>query len=244
MISATQRIAGVGLALALGANLWADEPADLIDAHLAAVGGTEALANIKTLQRSGKAAVDSDFGQFEGTVREVFVVGKKAYTSSDYGAFAEERAWNGETAWAKNIQEGLKDLEGDDVEFLKMAAGADPIVAIQDQRGRAALEAKGEQEFDGETYHAIKVADADLTFFLDKETNLIAAMSTKGNDPALGGDYVVTVKYEQYKPVEGVQMPHKSIVDVAEGAFVIETTYEETTVNEPVDEELFEKPEQ
>ena len=162
----------------------------------------------------------------------------------DFAAFVSEAGWNGETGWSKDAQDGLKEIEGDDLESLKMSAGIDPIAAIMNQDGQAAFEAAGDQEFDGKTYDAVNAVNVgfELTFFLDKKTKLIAAMTAKRDDPNLGGDYVLKVTYDDYKAVAGVQLPHKTVHDIADGTLILTMTYTETTVNQPIDNKLFEKP--
>lgn len=230
----------VGMLLAWGSQAMADD--DVVAKHIQAIGGTEALGKIQSLERKGKAELDGEFGQFEGSYREAVVKDKKAYTSMDFGVFQSESAWNGEKAWSIDPQMGLRDIEGDDVDNLKMTAGVDPIAAIKEQYGSEAFESLGEQELKEKSYNAIKIADEDLTFFLDKETNMIAAMKVTANDPNLGGDYTVLVTYDDFKDVEGVKLPHTTEIDIADGMMLITFTCEENVVNEPIEDDLFEKP--
>ena len=69
-----------------------------------------------------------------------------------------------------------------------------------------------------------------MTFFLDKKTKLIAAVSVKANDPNLGGDYLLNVTYDDYKAVAGVQLPHEVVIDIADGALILTRTYTETAI--------------
>jgi len=238
MFRTVQHVAIVGFAAALGANVRAD----VIDAHIAAVGGTEALAKIKTMQRKGNIAIEGEFGQFDGTRREAIINGKKAYTATDFGAFASQSGWNGEIGWDKNAGQEPKEIEGDELETLKLSAGIDPLAAIKHQYGQAAFKLAGDQELDGRTYDAVDIVDTGWTFFLDKQTKLIAAMITKRNDPNLGGELVLKIAYDDYQAVEGVQLPHKTVTDIADGRAVMTTTYTETTVNQPINDTLFDWP--
>jgi len=231
----------LGLAVALASPAVADD--DLVAEHIKAIGGADALAKIESLERKGTAELEGEFGQFEGGFHEAVVNGKKAYTSTDFGVFQSESGWSGgEKGWAVDPQQGLRDIDGDDLDRLKMSAGIDPIFALKEQYGAAAFKLAGEQELGDATYDAVEIVDTDLTFLLDKDTKLIAAMTVTAEDPNLGGEYTVVVSYDDYKEVEGVKLPHKTEIDISDGTMIITMTYDENTVNEGIDDELFEKP--
>lgn len=67
-------------------------------------------------------------------------------------------------------------------------------------------------------------------------------MTTNRNDPNLGGEFVLRITYDDYRAVEGVKLPHKTVTDIADGRAIITITYTETTVNQPIDNKLFEMP--
>ena len=215
---------------------------DLVGKHITAIGGTEALGKIKSLERKVKTEFDVDFVTCKGTFRQAVVKDKKAYSAMDLGVFQQESGWNGEKAWAVDPQQGLRDIEGDDVDNLKMMAGVDPIASLKEQHGNAAFESLGEKELNDKTYNAVKIAETELIFFLDKETNLIEEMQVTANDPNLGGDYTVLATYGDFTEVDGVKLPHKTEIDIADGMMLITLTYEENTVNGELEDDLFEKP--
>ncbi len=230
----------VGFVVAFGSQAVAED--DIVAAHIKAIGGAEALGKIETIEREGTAELEGEFGQFEGSFHEAVVRGKKAYTSMDFGVFQSESGWNGEKGWNIDPQQGLRDIEGDDLKNLKMTAGVDPIAALKEEYGDAAFESLGEQELNDNTYNAVKIVDTELTFYLDKETHMIAAMTVEANDPNLGGDYTVLATYGDFQEVEGVKLPHSTEIDIADGMLLISYTYEENTVNEPIEDDIFEKP--
>ena len=217
---------------------------DVIDAHIKALGGAEAVAKVKTIQRSGTAKLEGDFGQFEGSHAAAYVVGKKAYTKLDFDLFVEQNGWNGESGWKLSSQGGLTEVVGDDLEGLKMQAAVSPIVAIAKQYGRVALKDLGERELDDKKYLGIGIVDSMVVFYLDPQTKLIAAMTVAPDDAAAGGEATVKVSYDDYQEHGGVKVPDTVVIEIADGAFTIEMAYDETTINDPVDETLFESPEE
>ena len=95
MIMIQMRTLRIGLVLAatVFATARGASAGDIVGDHIRAIGWEEALANIKTVKRSASLELGGVFGQLVGDYSEAIVVGKKAYTKSDFGIAVEVTGW-------------------------------------------------------------------------------------------------------------------------------------------------------
>ena len=214
----------------------------LMKAHVKAMGGTEAMDKIKSIHRKGPASMDGAFGQMEGTIEKIVVIGKKAYSQTEFGVFVETSGWNGKTGWTENPMEGVQPITGDDLEFLESSAELSILTTVWHEYGNSALERADDVTYEGKTYHVLQIAGEEgLNFYLDPDTALLAGMSMPVDDPELG-EGVLLITSEDYKEYEGVMLPTKMTIDIADSMIVIEMKYTEITINGDVDNSIFEKP--
>ena len=241
----TRSIARLGLAATLALmtlpSLAEENAETIMKAHVKALGGLEAIDKIKTIKRSGSAEMDGAFGQMSGTNEEIVVVGRKIYQKMDLGVFAETNAWDGTVGWKENSTEGVQDVEGEDLEFLQAGAEVSMLVSAWRGYGNAAILVQPEETHEGETYRVLMIAEADIKFYLDKKTNLLAGMTIPFEDPDFG-EAVILVIFEDYEAHAGVQMANSVITDIGDGTIILENTYDKTKINEDVDETIFKKP--
>ena len=105
------------------------DTAAVVKSHLKAVGGTDALGKIKSAKRSGQySAVSSLDGRFKGTVKQVGVVGKKAYQTIVTDAFVFKFRWNGTAGWVEEPTEGDHVMGTGERVFLISAVEISPLV--------------------------------------------------------------------------------------------------------------------
>lgn len=207
----------------------------IVKEHIEAIGGMDALKNLKTMTRSGSAAVEGEFGNFQGTFTEIYdLAGSRGYQMMDLIVFQRETGWAEGKGWQQSPIEGLKDLSEEEMKMTMVQSAPSLIAAIKEQQGPEAFASAEESEFNESAAIKLAVAETPLHIYLDKESKLIAGI-TVGEE--------VSITMEEYQETEGVKLPSKVTMEVGGGRIKIANTYEETEVNQEVDETKFAKPE-
>ena len=156
-----------------------DKPSaeSIIDAHIRAVGGAEAIARIKTIHRTGTISGQSSFGPLSGTVEEIFDLSKnRGYTSMELTGYSRKTGWTGDSGWVSDTQAGVTEMPADEAAFANYIGGPSPLAAIHADQGFAALKEVGEKEFNGKKCAVVSV-DETIEFFVNQETNLLEGMT-------------------------------------------------------------------
>jgi hypothetical protein len=228
--------------LVTGSTTAAADKVDLLDRHFEAVGGIDRLFKIKTITRSGNATMGGAFGDLAGTIEEAVVVGSKSYSEMDLGVHRESTGWNGTAGWKKTLATGTVTLSGTALEGAKAAAFPDPLQDLFDLYGAEAFIEGDDGVVRGQDCDTLWIVDTDIAFYLDKATHHLLAMETSISDPALG-DARLAIYYSDHSEYEGVWLPDRTELNIADGTITIGLEYTQTEIDVPVDEAVFEKPE-
>ena len=78
--------------------------------------------------------------------------------------------------------------------------------------------------------------------YVCKKDDMLCRTSLKQNNPQFG-EVEIIVQNSGYEAFGPVKLPVKNKISIGD-LFTIETTYDETKVNEDVDESIFDKPEE
>ena len=210
----------------------------IIEAHIEALGGMDALEKIKTIKRSGPCSAQTASERFEGTVEQVAVVGKKAYQKADLDAFQFTFKWNGARAWIEETGTAGSEEGGGDLTYLNAAVDISPVVSAWQEYGTAAIKVLPEETHDGKEYIVLQIAKlGDVKFYLDKKSHLLARRTIAEEDDVL-------LSFGNYARHEGVQLPGSMDVEFVDddGKNVFHFTYDKTEINVELDDALFDKP--
>jgi len=203
--------------------------------HIAAVGGMDAIKNIKTMSRAGSAAVEGEFGNFQGTFTEIYdLAGERGYQMMDLIVFQRETGWADGKGWQQSPIEGLKDLSEEEMKMTAVQSAPSLIAAIKAEQGVEAFADAEEAEFNETETIKLTMADNPLEIYVNKESKLIEGI-------AVGEEVEITMG--GYEETEGVKLPGEVTMVVGGGRIKIVNTYEETEFNKEVDESKFAKPE-
>lgn len=215
---------------------------EILKAHFKAVGGLDNLSAIKTVKRSAKLELGGALTGLEGSIEEMAVIGKKSYTSSDFGIGKETTAWNGTIGW-KDGQEGLVELDEGQLEFAKMAVFVDPLQGIYEQIGASAFTQGEDKQLGGKDCATLKivVVGDEVKFYIDKESHHVVGFEIPTVEPPLG-ETTILITYGDYAKFGDVMLPNSVKMNIAEGMITIDYTYEKTEFDLEIDEEIFEKP--
>jgi outer membrane lipoprotein-sorting protein len=241
------------LALALPALGRADDAADakaLIDKAVKAHGGADALAK-------QKAAVTKMKGKFYGLGEAIDYTSQTSSQTPDKMRTDINASFmgtdikvvqvvNGDKGWLEDPQ-GKREMSKEELEEVRNAQNAQQI---------ARLGVLSEKDYALSPLGEVKVGDKeavgvvvkhkgyrDVSLFFDKKTNMLLKAETRVKDPQRGGDTEMTQEtlYDDYKKVEGAQIPHKVTIK-RDGKNYVEAEVTEFKPQEKIDDSVFAKP--
>jgi glyoxylase-like metal-dependent hydrolase (beta-lactamase superfamily II) len=231
-----------------------------LDGAIAAHGGFEALRAIKDIQRTGSGtAYNQGQSLRPGTPYSTRTVTVKSVSDFARGRSVTEQV----TTPAGGIRTpGRAVLRGDDgftvavltnvmspmspaaLTGARTALRRDPAALLVTAAGRAeTLRDLGDATFDGRRHRVITFADSDgsqVALYLDAQTHRVAKLETLADNAVLG-DTVSEVVFSDYRPVNGVQLPHR-VVNRTGQEVVQDLQYSEIRANTSPADTLFDPP--
>ncbi len=220
----------VVVALAMNSSL----SAQVVEEHIRAVGGSDAIAKIKTINRSGTVSIEIGSGKSEGTIVEAYDMPKsQGYQKLDAPGFRQETSFNGNSGWKKTVQDGVKELNKDELGLAKLSLGVSPIATIYSQFGKAAFVDAGEKDYRGKRCDVVNVVGNPLVFYINKKTKLMDGIEI----PGLFG-----MTLSNYKEIDGVKMPVDSKMELSFADMTITTKLDKVQVNRTFDDSKLERP--
>lgn len=145
------------------------------------------------------------------------------------------QAFDGTAGWGGMLGRGVQDQTA---ELKSSQAYGDHVLRLSAQPGWT-IRPLPDAQVEGKTTQVIEIADEAghaTRFYLDPASHLI--VKTAHED---GGETTETL-YADYRPVNGVQVAHKTTV-LQNGTKAAEITFTEVQVNPDVDPKVFQKPE-
>lgn len=213
-------IACAAIAIALGAPLSAE---DAIDQHIAAVGGLEAIAEVKSLERTARAALATPQGEFDCRHREIYdLTGDRGATSLGTRSFLVETGWVGQEGWRDHSNEGFSTMDTAALALAKMRSHPSIIASVVEQYGRAAIQPLETCTYQDEPCHVVRFAATPTEVLVSQASHLILAIVIPN---------VMTYHFSDYEKVEGVSLPNRVILQIPAQRMTITYDYRKTTLN-------------
>ncbi len=207
---------------------------DLIEEYVKALGGEEALAQIKTMKITAKAILRAQGQEIPGTMLQIFKVPNKMKMELDLSVIKQKSWCNGEEAWDKNNQ-GLSKLEGDKLEETKFNS----LMFADTKLLEMGFKCKVLGKLNGQIL--MKVTNPktkkEKTYYFDEKTFLISKIEWAEDTPR--GKMMTTTSFSDYKKINNVMVPMKMSTSNSMFSISFENQY---TFNEEVDDSVFEPP--
>lgn len=217
----------------------------LVEQHIAALGGMDNLEDIQSLKWTGAADMMGNsmaytlYQERPGKMRTEFDMSNMGGTMTS--------AYDGTVAWSDNPMQGGGPQPVDDnraQSMMEQAAIGSFLVDYRDMGYELMYD--GEATVQGTPALKLNVMRPDssvITTYLDAETYLIVKTETEGSNPQFGS-FTVQTLYSDYRDVDGVQLPFtvESIIGSSNGEFSWEVTFDEVEVNPDIDDALFTMP--
>jgi hypothetical protein len=237
----------MGIMFVLFASLAQSQTVDeVIDKHVAALGGMEKLKQIKSVYMEGVSVMQNG----NEITSKMWKVDKQLLRREvNFGMGSATTVITDKEGWSSNPRNGNK-FEALPQEAVQMQQTeldcTGPLVDYKSKGHTAEL--VGKEDFEGTECYKVKLTlknGRDITYFVEIKNYYILAIRTKGGGmggirrQGSGGDTEVAITYSDYKKTsDGFIFPHTMAV-VGMGAA---TNYEVIEVNKPVDPKLY-KPE-
>lgn len=175
----------------------------VLDKYIAAIGGKDALMKVQdmTMQMSTEMQ-----GQKLTMTRRAKAPNKSAMTVTAMGMEMMKMVSDGQGA-SRTMRGNTMKVEGKELEQSLAQGGLFPELRYTDTKVTSTLE--GSEKVDGKDAYKVKnttPGGATWTDYFDTQTGLKVQTSTVQRGPQ--GETVATVGYGDYKPVNGVLIPH------------------------------------
>lgn len=240
---------------------------EIADGMLQALGGQEALEAVDYMVSTG-GGIRNHLGQIpetggedpQATLREVTEVidfqerraawdnivqvggGFSQHRTEAYTTYQDQYLGWGTTEGRPNIVTSVNGLFSwsthDTPQLLLRRNPVTIALAARNASGQA-----GETVLDGESYWALPttLADEEITLLIDKETSLLHGFTAIDTE-RMRGDQEATYVYSDYRPVDGLVLPHAVEIRHGEGVFS-SLQYDSITLNDPSVLGIFDIPE-
>jgi len=236
MLSNKLTVTALATFLSLGA--FAQTVDELVDKHIAALGGKDKLAGVKTIITERSLSINGMDIPSKTTV----LVGKALRQESSVMGNSMVQVVDGSTGWMIRpaMMGGSGDPEDMPAEMVKQQLGEldpfGPLVGYKEKGNQ--VELVGKEKVDGKDGYHLKVTTKEgivLDEYLDAATYLVS----KVKRPGVGGQ-TAEILFSNYKDVEGIKFPYT--LEVAGGQMgKITFNTDRVKLNTPVDQKVFQK---
>jgi hypothetical protein len=241
-------VAAVAVVLAWAPGALAQTADEVVEKHLAAMGGRAALSKLTSQVATGTVVVSAQGADIPGTI----VITRKAPNKGrtqialDLSALGGsemiiDQRCDGKTAFASNSMQGDREITGDQLQLMLNASYPTPLLTYKE--AGATLELQGKDQVAGRAAFVLqytpKAGPASRMFF-DAETYMLVKSVTKLNAPEAGGVIEQTSEVGDYREVSGLKVPF-SITNTSPTQAVA-ITLTKVEVNPALDEAIFSRP--
>lgn len=178
----------------------------VIEKHIAALGGREAIMAIKDRTSEGTLSIDMGGQSMSGKMLQIEKAPNKVYQKISFPMGAQEQ-WVDGTHAVKTMGPQAQTLEGEELETALEEAQLFDALRFEELGFKAVI--KDKKDVDGEMSYAVEVTKksgkVETRYF--NATTFMLIKDEKTEESPRGSMTVVT-KYGDYKSVNGVMMPH------------------------------------
>jgi hypothetical protein len=217
------------------APLHAQDAAKILNQYVKASGGAHALSKIQTITLEGTVAAQN--GAKPGAYTFDVKLPNRYYSEMVMGDQSWIESFNGKSAWHQNAAGEIATLVGPDGLQLEAAARYYNSRLLNPKKNKLVITYVGAAQVGGKDASQLEVtmpSGAKWQVFFDAQSHLIVKES------ALLGGQNQEILYDNYRPENGVQLPHK--IELHRGSAIYWIDVTRAAVNEPVGERVFDFP--
>ena len=246
-MSITRLIAGVAVLLVSATSASAQTADEIVEKHLAALGGREALGRIQTRVSIGKVTVTTPVGDLTGTVEAYGKAPDKSRTlvkidatAFGGGIITNDQRFDGTTGYVIDPFNGNRDISGSPLDALKNNGFP---TALLDYKTRGhVLSLVGKEMLGERPVFVLEVTPKTgpkARNWIDADTYLVLKTSVTIDAPPLGPVEQI-MEFGDYRTVDGVKVPF--LVKSINSAQTVTGVLTEVQHNVEIDDSSFRKP--
>jgi len=241
-------VTGMAVVLVLAPPATAQTADEVVEKHLAALGGRAALAKLTSQLASGTIAIQAQGADLGGTIEISKKAPNKSRTlmridlSSVGGSeMVVDQRCDGKTAFASNSLQGDREITGAHLQGMLNASF--PSSLLNYKGAGAKVELLGRETVGAKPVLALQYTPASgpaLKLYLDAETYLVSRSLVKLSIPEAGGEVEQSTDVTDYRVIDGVQTPF--LVTVSGAGQVLTITLAKVQYNVALDDAVFSRP--
>jgi len=235
------------LIVGCGRMVAAQTADDLVEKHLAAVGGRAALAKVTSRSTTGTITLMTPNGALSGSIEILNQQPNKSRTlikvdlsSLGAGQLTREQRFDGTTGYVLDNVQGNRDITGNQLENLKNSFFPSPFLGYK-ERG-VTVELAGKDKVNGRDAYVLLYkpkSGSIVRQFIDAETYLSLIFVVKVDTPETG-EIEQTTDLSDHREVDGIKIPFTLNVSSAIQRFTIAVTKVEDNIK--LDDAVFARP--
>src|SRR5208282_1974937 len=220
------------LLICIATSLQAQDAAKILNQYVQASGGARALSKIQTITLEGTVAAQN--GAKPGAYTFDVKLPNRYYSEMIMGDQSWIESFNGKSAWHQNAAGEISTLVGPEGSQLEAAARYYNSRLLNPKKNKLVITYVGAGQVRGKDAFQLEVtmpSGVKWQIFFDAQSHLIVKESGE-----LGGQ-IQEILYDDYRPENGVQLPHQ--IELHRGAALYSIDVTRAAVNEPVGERVF-----
>lgn len=222
---------------------------DIVEKHLAALGGRPALGKLKSRSMKGTLTVSTPVGDLTGAIEVLNQEPNKQrtfvqldLTAVGLGKLIQDQRFDGTSGYVVDTMQGNRDITGDQLEAMKNGSFPNPLLNYKQVGTTVELGGKekvGEREA---LVLVVKPKSGPATRqYIDAESYLPIKQVVKINVPQVGGEVEQTTEVSDLRDVDGVKIPFK--IRTTSAIQTVTISVSQIEHNTQIDQALFSKPE-
>jgi hypothetical protein len=220
---------------------------EIVEKHLAAVGGRDALSKLTSRVMTGTITISTPAGEFSGPIQVMNQAPNKVRTlinldlsAVGVGKMTVDQRFDGVTGYAIDTLQGNRDITGDQLEGMRNSMFPTPLLNYK-QNG-VGVELTGKEKLgDREAYLLVlkPKTGPSTKNYIDATTFLLIRQVVTADIPPVG-TLEQTTDFSDDKEVDGIKVPHKLVSSSSLQNFTV--TIDKVEHNGSLDQTLFVKP--
>ncbi len=208
--------------------------AEILQRHLAALGGKEAVAAIT----STRVVADVLTGGLTGTVTTIYAAPEDEYEEDKIGPLDITQGYDGKTAWRRDTNDNIRLLGPDEIQNLRnqLYFDTNSYVLPGPIKGTITLRPQRDHGTGDYVLDALPDGGKPTTIFLNPKTFLIDREQHKDDD------VTVITSFTDYRPVNGVEFPFAQHTTNGNKRYDISLTVKSLTNDDAAPASLFQEP--
>jgi len=188
---------------------------EVVEKHLTAMGGREALGKLTSRTMVGTIAVSTPQGDISGPFEAYAKAPNKSrtYIKLDLSSFGQgevvvDQRFDGTTGYMINTVQGNSEITGNQLENMRNGVFPSPLLKYKEAGMK--IEVLPKEKFGDKDAIVLLItpkAGSAARQFLDAESYLPIKMVMKIDIPQMGGEIEQTTEFSDFREVDGVKIP-------------------------------------